>query len=305
MASRSSAFGVHRGGPRDNWSLRYIEIQQLYDHRIDTALLDALKDADRVFEGIRSKPGIGAQNQRAQILGAKSAIREAINALFQALGGIVREGQKDAAETAKRAFLQDERKLLKKLFPDENRRTAFEDAEIQRARRGVQNMMTRILQSERPLSDRVYHSRALAQRQVQQMVNNHIARGSSADALAKDVKQYIRPDVPGGVSYAAKRLARTEMNNAFHAQSINDMSNRPWVQEVEWHLSKSHPARQPEDKCDWYAHQKYFASGSVPPKPHPNCLCYLVPRVMDADEFVQRLASGQFDSWVENNRPEG
>lgn len=276
----------------------------MYDHRIDEALKEALDSADRAFEAIERKPGIGAQNQRAQLLGTRSVIREVINYLFRAVGGIVREGQKDAAEAASRAFLQDERKLLRQLFPDENRRLAFEAAEIQRVRRGVQNMMTRIIETERPLSERVYHSRALAQGQVSRMVNNHIARGSSAADLAKDVKEFIRPDAPGGVSYSAKRLARTELNNAFHAQSINDMANRPWVREVEWHLSKSHPARQPEDQCDLYAHRKYFPSGSVPPKPHPNCLCYLVPRMMDADEFAAHLASGRFDNWTENNLKE-
>ncbi len=273
----------------------------MYDHRITDALQTALDSTDKLFEAIAHKQGIGAQNQKAQLQGARSAIREAINQLFEALGIVVREGQKDAAEAAKRAFLQDERKLLKKLFTDDNLREAFETAEVQRARRGVQNMMTRIIQTDKPLSERVYQSKALAQRQVQTMVNNHIARGSSAADLAKDVKEFIRPDTSGGVSYAAKRLGRTELNNAFHAQSINDMSNRPWVQEVEWRLSKSHPARQPEDRCDLYAHQKLFPSGSAPEKPHPNCLCYLVPHLMAADEFVTRLKAGQFDDWKENN----
>lgn len=283
---------------RENWSLRYIELQDLYDGRVNQALKHALESSDDVLRQLEGKTGIGAKVQRTQAMGTRSALLQAINQLYAALGKIIREGHKDSAEAAERAFLSDEENLLKILFEDAHDREEFLASQIQKSRRNIQSVMTRVLETEMPLSNRVYQSRALARGLVSRTVNNHLARGSSAADLAKDVRDLIKPTTPGGISYAAKRLARTEMNNAFHAQSIHDMEDRPWCEQVRWHLSKSHPPSQPECRCDYYAHVGLFPADQVPRKPHPNCLCYVTPELMDEKTFLNLLVAGEFREWM-------
>ena len=273
-------------------------MQDLYDGRIDQALKDALEAAEAALNEVERKSGIGARVQRAQLMGTRSTLYQVINKLYAVLGKTIKEGQQEAAMSAEEAFLTDEEKLLKILFEDPHDREAYMDAQVQKARRNIQSVVTRILETEMTLSQRVYHSRALAKGQVSRTINSHLARGSSAAELAKDVRDMIKPSTPGGISYAAKRLARTEMNNAFHAQSTHDMQDRPWCDQSRWHLSKSHPPRQPECKCDYYAHVGLFPVDQIPKKPHPNCLCYITPELMDEKTFLNMLVAGEFREWM-------
>lgn len=298
MAVKKPSFGTPQT-PRENWSLRYIELQDAYDKRIHAALREALDSADAAMAELEGKSGIGARVQRAQLAGTRSALLQAIGQLYAAIGKIIKAGSEDAAEASTRAFLHDEEELLEILFTDQLEREVFRDAAIAKARRNIQAVMKRILVTEQPLSKRLYKSQALAKGNVNRVLNNHLARGSSAAEMAKDLHQYISPNSPGGISYVAKRLARTEMNNAFHAQSIQDIQDAPWCDECEWHLSKSHPANQPEDACDYYAYKKTFPANEVPKKPHPNCLCYTVPKLMDEETFISNLLAGNFNSWLE------
>lgn len=287
--------------PRENWSLRYIELQDAYDRRIHEALREALESTEQAMRELERKTGIGGKVARAQMAGTRSALLEAMQQLFMVIGKIIREGQKDAAEEATRAFLLDEDALLDILFRDPVEKAVFKEAQILKARRNVQSMMTRILNTEQPLSRRLYKSEAFSKNLISNTINNHLARGSSAADMAKDLNDFVKPTKPGGVSYIAKRLARTEMNNAFHAQSIQDMQDQPWCDQVRWNLSKSHPPRQPEDACDYYAHVGLFPANDIPKKPHPNCLCYVTPELMDEDLFISNLRAGNFQSWMENN----
>jgi hypothetical protein len=112
------------------------------------------------------------------------------------------------------------------------------------------------------------------------------------------VYQYVSPTTPGGESYAAMRLARTEINNAFHERQLAG-ANRPGVTGVQWNLSGSH--RVP-DQCNLFAqrdsHNKgpgVFPVGKVPDKPHPQCFCFLTYVTMKPAEFKRALEQGDFD----------
>jgi hypothetical protein len=77
------------------------------------------------------------------------------------------------------------------------------------------------------------------------------------------------------------RLARTELNNAFHLSQIYSFYDRPYILGVKWNLSESHPR---PDECNEYAQGDHVGMGSgvfrvqdTPAKPHPNCFCYLTP----------------------------
>lgn len=169
----------------------------------------------------------------------------------------------------------------------------------QSASRGVQAMMTRILVSKIPLSQQVYRTEALASGQVDRIINSSLATGDSAADIAKKVRSSIDPSTPGGVAYAAKRLGRTEINNAFHAQSIADIEDKPWVDDVNWNLSKVHVPQG--CKCEEYAAIRVFSNDSIPDKPHPQCMCYTTPNATNFDDFKANLLAGIYDDYIDTH----
>lgn len=144
---------------------------------------------------------------------------------------------------------------------------------------------------KRDLSARVYKLSALHTGKVEDTIRSGLIAGLSARELAKDVYEYVSPNAKGGASYAAMRLARTEINNAFHERQIEG-AGRPGVSAVKWNLSGSHKV---PDECNQYADHEPYPPDEVPDKPHPNCFCYLT-YVMDSPaEFRTKLENGDFD----------
>jgi hypothetical protein len=160
-------------------------------------------------------------------------------------------------------------------------------------------VQARLKISQIPLSDRVYQSQQLVTGQVDDIINSALSRGASARDLATDVRRFIRPDVRGGVRYAALRLGRTELNNAFHAAQVDTAIKTPWTTSVRWNLSGSHPR---PDQCNEYAENAgtgLWKPEEVPAKPHPNCLCYTTPETPSREEFVRQFTAGEYDSFVD------
>lgn len=220
--------------------------------------------------------------------------------LFGILKSEIEEGQKNAVDAAIDLAVSSESRILKRIFPNATDRADYIASLHQTAERNVQSMIIRITKTEQTLSRRVYNSRSLAEGTVNRIVNSGLAKGDSAAVIAKTVRGHISPDTPGGIGYAAKRLARTEINNAYHAQSIVQNEDKPWVESVRWNLSKSHPGT-PGDACEMYARQKLFDKLHVPPKPHPNCLCYITPVVVAYEMFEKNLLAGAYNGWLQDN----
>lgn len=144
------------------------------------------------------------------------------------------------------------------------------------------------------LSLRVYRNAALSSGKIESIIRQEIIKGTSARQIANRVKPFIDPKTPGGVSYAAQRLGRTELNNAFHSAQVAE-ADRDWVNGVKWNLSSSHPHT---DICNTYAEHKedglprgVWSKGSVPSKPHPQCLCFMTYDMMSPDEALDLILS--------------
>lgn len=154
------------------------------------------------------------------------------------------------------------------------------------------------------LAERIYANNALGVKKAAAQVEKGLALQEGHREIAKRVRQFFDPDVPGGVSYAAKRLARTEIGNAHHETSIRLSKDRPWVTGFQWNLSGSHPRN---DECNDYAEDDHgtgdggvYLKKDVPSKPHPQCLCYLTHVQNTEDEFIDDLVNGQYDSWLDS-----
>lgn len=280
---------------RANWLGRYLAVERNFDKQLNSVLKDSLSGIDEAFA--KHNRNFSDQVRRVQLSQSRRALRDVIGSIFGSTGNLIRNNRQDAAVAAIDAALFDERSIIARIFTNPVARKAYAQSLRQSGRRNIESVMTRVLETEIPLSKRVYKSQALANGMVGKTINRALARGDSFKDLARDVTALIDPAVPGGVSYAARRLGRTEINNAFHAQSIHDAQEHPWIQEMEWHLSKVH-VTDPGDECELYAIQKDFNVERVPEKPHPHCRCFVTPKLPDYNDFENALVSGQYDDYL-------
>jgi hypothetical protein len=144
------------------------------------------------------------------------------------------------------------------------------------------------------LSYNVYKNEALMMGHIDDVVNNGILLGQSAAEIADGVVEYINPRVMGGQRYAAMRLGRTELNNAFHTTARSEYANSPYVTGVLWNLSGSHDR---QDECDDWDGQ-VFEKEEVPDKPHPNCFCFVTPLTTTPEQFSDNLIGGDYDAYI-------
>lgn len=149
------------------------------------------------------------------------------------------------------------------------------------------------------LAQRIYRNGIAGTLQAGKIVERGLAQQLSAREIAKQVRGLYEPGVRGGQSYAAMRLARTEINNAHHDTTIRLTKDAPWVQGYKWHLSSSHPK---PDICNVYAERDHSGMGAgvysktaVPSKPHPHCLCYVEVVQPPREQFLRNLVNGGYD----------
>lgn len=283
---------------REAW-LRHLRAQQSYEAALRRALRDAARDASAQVLRLPTE-GASAAVRRAQYNVQRQALLEIQSDLWGRFSGLTNEALGRQSTLA----AQGTDDLLAHLLsagvpgPEANeliagmRAAAHDSAERLAARIG-----TRV-----DLSPRVYRNQQLASGRIDTIVNNGIANGKSAREIARDVARFIRPDVRGGVSYAAMRLGRTELNRAFHESSKAIYQDHPWVEGVKWELSGSHPRN---DICNDYAEGDNFNLGrgmwpkdQVPQRPHPNCLCFITPQTPGPKAFVNGLLSGDYNDWL-------
>jgi len=260
-------------------------------------LLEAAAEAERVVLAHGSKGAIEKTRARQAV----AALRQVSLDTWGEVDGITRAGVKAAAKSAALSERWMSRTLEAKFgesIPE------WEKAIGYSAQNGIDALLAK-QKNAIPLSERVYHARALTDGKVDDTVSRGLLLQKSAAQIAKDVRQYISPDTPGGTSYAANRLARTEINNAFHTQQVASRAEEPWTQSFTWNISGSHPK---PDECNEYGEKTHFTGGQpgeyrvgdVPGKPHPNCLCYVTTNTIDEDEFVDSFMAGKYNSYMDS-----
>ena len=280
-----------------NWLGRYLAVERKHDAELSKVLKDAAADTYEKLLKLPDDDKISTAVRKAQYKAAIKEIHTTLRDTFGFAGDTIRSGQRSVAIAAVEARMYEDASLLARLLPNKKDRDDYAASLKQTAQRNIEAVMHRVLLTEQPLSRRVYKTRTLSNGLVSRTVNRGLARGDSAADIARAVSGLIRPDVPGGVSYAAKRLARTEINNAFHAQSIKDIQDTPWLNEVEWNLSQTH---EPQNcVCEVYAQTKVFPVDKVPVKPHPQCRCYVTGRRVSPEEFEDRLISGEYNEYID------
>ncbi len=139
------------------------------------------------------------------------------------------------------------------------------------------------------LSDRIWRAGIYERANIARFLDYHIGQGTSAVDIAELLEDYMTPGArlirtrtPYGRegSYAARRLARTEITAAAGRGTVNAAAANPFVSGIRWSRSSMHG---PCDICDERAHGGENGDGvypidEVPDYPaHPHCMCNLSP----------------------------
>lgn len=275
-------------GPGTSPLRLYLQAENLAITDIIKDLEDASADAQRRINKLETKAGIGSAVRRDQLAIIRRELVSVQNELWRLIGSDIRAAAVKVGVAAATSALQVDEVLFRVIgiAPP----AGLVAAQERYAQRTVANYLSRGLNNI-PLSQQVYRSKFLSQGFVDRAVNRVIVQGGGWRDIAKAVKPMIDPSTPGGVSYAAKRLARTELNNAFHTTQQKLAEVNPYVDSVKWNLSRSHPKA---DKCDELARggakgmkAGHYRKGQVPSKPHPQCLCYTTSEPVSEDEFLK------------------
>lgn len=279
--------------PTPNPLKGYLNTQRQFDRKLFSLLEKVALSLSARIAGLPDTGRFSDSVRLGQLRSALVEIRREQIRLFQGVGELARAGQIAASITAVEQ-LGDVMKVITSSLP---RAAAKEmiDSVLATSRAGIKNLYAR---TPRELSTRLYDNALLTSGKIEDIIRAGIGSGLSARELAKDVRKFVSPMVPGGASYVSMRLARTEINNAFHNQQIASM-DAPGVLGAKWNLSGSHPR---PDECNRLAQtDQYrmgvgvFPAGKVPGKPHPQCLCYLTMVTMEPDDFASAIRSGKFD----------
>lgn len=279
---------------------RYIRVQSATDREMARILLDAARDGERRVLALAGRDGVSAAVGAAQYARIVLELRRTHAQLWGHLTPAIERG----LERAGLAAADHENRVNRTLFGSKVGDTVrdLEAAQRAAARSTVAAYAART-NNNIPLSEQVYKTRQLATGLVDREIGRSLLLGEGWKQLAVRVKDMIRPSTPGGVSYAAKRLARTELNNAFHTVQVSQRMDSPFAEGFRWHLSGSHPK---PDVCNDYAEKTHrrrgdpgvFSVGDVPGKPHPNCLCYITTVLVEEETFQRTLARGGYDDYL-------
>lgn len=228
---------------------------------------------------------------------AKNAIKRELDRTMDQVAGEIR-GQRQAAAAAAGETVAESAAIFSAAGLNPAQVTALQRSLVLAAETNVQAAMARLMgKSYVPLADSVYKTKQLIGGQVSKIIQDHLVRGSSARDLARDVRQFVNPAVRGGVKYASMRLARSELNNAFHAVQVDQAKQCPFVERARWNLSGSHP--KPDD-CNDYADHGTYLPDDVPDKPHPQCLCFITYETPSRDQFIANFRAGSYDQWLDD-----
>lgn len=289
---------------RKRWLQRYLTVQAKHDIKTRTALIQAATDAYDQIQELANKPNFSNGVRSAQLRLVMLILNEVLNDFWKKQIVQISEGHKQSAKAAVGAFSETDRDFLQRAFrqsvSSKSDTESFIRGQQIQAELSVAHLVSRLEKSAQPLSSRVYRTKRMANTWVQREINSAIVRNASAQEIAKRIRKSIRPNTPGGVSYAAIRLGRTELNNAFHATSVALAQDRPWVEGMVWHTSATHETDEGiVEICDRYADQ-LFEVNNVPKKPHPQCRCFVTPQVEPLDIFTRNLTAGYYNDWIAN-----
>ena len=219
--------------------------------------------------------GVRDELRRGEMIETKRQLELEMAALMRRVGDVTKARQHDAAARAVTSNATAERRWARQAGISPITFEEYQQNVERKSRENVLNAMAKTFgRSNRPLSKKVIDTTKIINGQLDRFIETALVTNMDVDQFARGVRGFIRPDVPGGASYAALRLARNEIANAFHATQIVHAQQQPFITGCRWELSGSHSKSKSDCMCPVYA-GKIYPPDQVPNRPHPGCLCTL------------------------------
>lgn len=267
-----------------------------------------LRAADNVADQLRNlKPTIG-QLTRNHLRSLEKNLRKEADNISRSLSDRLREDLAKAVEAGAKPLQEHLLHTIKEAG------VPLDPVKVQRAFGAVNTAATEALWSRTHkglmLSDRIWKAGDDARQAMQAIIQDGVARGRDAVAVAKDLEKYARhgagtlakdyPNmmqrmkgrVPKNLSYEALRLARTEMSNAFWEGTIAAGRMNSNYKGVRIMLSSAHAIK---DICDDMTSADLYGmgpgcypNGEEPTLLHPQCMCTLAPIIEPINSSVER-----------------
>jgi hypothetical protein len=307
-----------------------VRLQLFVVGEVHRLLLDVVDDglrrlrratADEVFEG-----GL-ALNARSDLLTAWDRF---FNTYTELIGHGLREGASIPFGTVAIYHrdwilpnLEERRRDTRQIFAEQLRPT--EDAVFTPQLQEILDAAEHRVYGDRlRLSERIWRLDQLSRREIDRIIAEALAEGSSAWDTAQRLEQYLGPgrqcprwtedrlygltkgDIAGGdktglltgaecdgagVAYNALRLARTEIQAAHHMATDLVFKRMPWIEKEQIHLSPDHAH---VDICDDVVSggdkgDGVYEKGEISLPLHPHCLCWKSSVLIEPGAFVDRL----------------
>ena len=273
------------------------------DREVLAMLRDAYKAVNAELADLiaRDSPLVSAAHRRSQLEQSRARLLSRQADIFQKLGDIVSARRLRSAVRAQRLSAAANASLLEAAGRADIAQYLYEGAKFA-SDRAIDVALARMRLSTVPLSQRIYRTQVWMDGRLGKLINATLASGINAKDFAKKARDWFNPNTPGGVRYASMRLARTEINNAFHAMTAEKAQSTPWIPNCAWHLSGSHPKK---DICNVIASRNngfgegVYKSEDVPVRPHPQCMCYITPEPIDEDAFIDNFLAGDYDDYLD------
>lgn len=287
--------------PRD-WQVANAKVLQVTDKQVLAMLRDTKKRVDVELNKLIAAESASETLRRVQLEQTRSRLMAEQARVFERLGDIVAARRLDAASRAGGLTAASSARLLRKVGEGAAAQTLY-DSFLQTSQNAIDAALARMRLSALPLSERIYRTGVWMGGRLGKLINQELAIGLNARRFAKTARDWFNPNTPGGVRYAAMRLARTEINNSFHAMSVEKADATPWIPYMEWNLSRAHPKR---DVCNPVAEEDsghgpgVYLTGKVPARPHPQCMCYVTPKPIEEDDFVENFLKGDYDDFLDD-----
>lgn len=271
---------------------------RMTNRQLAVILREASQEAAAAAQAAARRQGIGSATRAAQLRLIAAEQLRISRALWNRTGEVTREGIRAQAELAARhgVDLDELLGLSVRQIP------GYAEGMVFSSQRAAEAVMAR-RHFGYTLSERIFRNGRRGAAAATSIVERGLAQGLSARELAAQVRGFYSPNVPGGQSYSAMRLARTEINNAYLAVQQEQAASKPWNEWMKWELSSSHSR---PDSCDDLAgggdHPRepgLYRPQNVPSRPHPHCLCYATTVTVEPAEFQRRLLAGDYDDWLE------
>jgi hypothetical protein len=292
---------IPKPDPRD-WARANAQELAVTDREVLAMLRDAYRSVNKELADLvaRDSPLISAGVKRAQLEQTRARLLAKQGEVFERLGDIVSARRARAAARSQRLSAAADAALLRLVGKGAEAQYLYQSA-LQVGQRAIDAALARMKLSALPLSERLYRSNLWMDGRLGKLINETLASGLDARSFAKKARDWFNPNTPGGIRYAAMRLARTEINNSFHAMSAAKYADTPWITQVEWHLSRQHPKK---DECNPLQEASPYDSGKTPARPHPQCMCVITGKAIDEDDFVENFLKGEYDDYLDKELEE-